>query len=292
MTPGCPNIHCHSYLKKDAIIRKGFYFRKDDSRKIARFECKICRKKFSSATFKLEYRQKKRRINHQLFKLFSSGMSMRRSARHLGVHYVTVQRKLIYLAKKAKKSNKNFLFSLRHDPVKHLQFDDLITSVHTKLKPFSISIAVDADRRFILGAKVSEIPAFGHLAELSRRKYGRRKNEHEKNLNDLLSEIVSVIHPLVQIESDEHRAYAPAVELHFPQSTYRQYKGEKGCVAGQGELKKVHYDPLFKINHTCAMLRANINRLFRRTWCTSKKKEMLEKHLEIYIAYHNQELLN
>ncbi|MGZ3809720.1 MAG: transposase, partial [Bacteriovorax sp.] len=61
---------------------------------------------------------------------------------------------------------------------------------------------------------------------------------------------------------------------------------------GQGELKKVHYDPLFKINHTCAMLRYRINRLVRRTWCTTKKIEMLENHLQIYIAYHNKYLLN
>jgi hypothetical protein len=49
--------------------------------------------------------------------------------------------------------------------------------------------------------------------------------------------------------------------------------------------------PLFKINHTCAMLRANINRLFRRTWCTTKRPEMLKNHLDIYLHFHNKYLL-
>ena len=62
-------------------------------------------------------------------------------------------------------------------------------------------------------------------------------------------------------------------------------------MTGQGELKKLRFDPLFALNHTCAMLRANINRLFRRTWCTTKKKECLEDHLAVYMDFHNRVLL-
>ena len=62
-------------------------------------------------------------------------------------------------------------------------------------------------------------------------------------------------------------------------------------MTGQGELKKLRFDPLFALNHTCAMLRANINRLFRRTWCTTKKKERLEQHLAVYMDFHNRILL-
>jgi hypothetical protein len=78
----------------------------------------------------------------------------------------------------------------------------------------------------------------------------------------------------------------------FPDADYKQYKGEKAMIAGLGELKKNGRDPLFAINHTCAMLRANINRLFRRTWCTTKKPKRLEDHLAIYIAFHNSVLLS
>lgn len=221
----------------------------------------------------------------------ASGTSMRRTARILNIHYMTVQRKLIYLAEKSRMKQAEYLQELKAQPVKHLQFDDLITSVHTKLKPLSVTIAIDADSRAILGAKVSEIPAFGHLAELSRKKYGRRKNQHEEKLNELFAEIAPAIHPNARICSDEHRMYAPAVARFFPQSDYHQYKGEKACVAGQGELKKVQYDPLFMINHTCAMFRGNINRLIRRTWCTTKKESMLENHIQIFIAFNNQKLI-
>lgn len=288
MIPGCPNIQCEFNQSTEHILRDGFYFRKDDSRKIARFKCKKCNRKFSYSTFKLEYRQKKRRVNHKLFMLLASGLSMRRAGRLLKIHKTTVHRKVIYLAKKSRLQNKNFLDELKNEPVLHMQFDDLISSVHTKLKPISISIAVDVQRRFVLGVEVGSIPAFGHLAELSRKKYGRRKNEHKEKLEDLFCSIEQIIHPNAKIDSDEHKEYAPAVAKFFPAADYTQYKGEKSCVAGQGELKKVNYDPLFKINQTCAMFRANVNRLIRRTWCTSKKSEMLKNHLDIFICYYNQ----
>jgi hypothetical protein len=39
------------------------------------------------------------------------------------------------------------------------------------------------------------------------------------------------------------------------------------------------------------MLRANINRLFRRTWCTTKKPECLRQHIAVYVEFHNTVLL-
>ena len=39
------------------------------------------------------------------------------------------------------------------------------------------------------------------------------------------------------------------------------------------------------------MMRANINRLFRKTWCTTKKPERLIDHIELYVQYHNEVLL-
>jgi len=63
--------------------------------------------------------------------------------------------------------------------------------------------------------------------------------------------------------------------------------GKKGCIAGQGELKKATFDPIFSINHTFAMMRANISRLIRKTWNTTKKVEGLIDHLNIYVWMHN-----
>jgi hypothetical protein len=216
---------------------------------------------------------------------------MRRAALILNISRHTVERKLRYLAIKARLSQQEFLEKLKLEQSTHVQFDDLITTEHTKLKPLAVTLAVDAKSRKILAVEVSRIPAFGLLAALSRKKYGKRVSEHKEKLTSFMESLQPVIHPEALIQSDEHHLYHPVVERYFPKANHEQFKGGRGCIAGQGELKKLYFDPLFKLNHTCAMLRANINRLFRRTWCTTKKPERLKDHLDLYVAFHNDILV-
>ena len=185
---------------------------------------------------------------------------------------------------------KDFFFKFKKYKVTHLQIDDLITKENSKLKPLSVSIAVDADRRYILGAVVSKIPAFGHLAKEGKKKYPR-KCDHKNGLEQLFTELKDVIHPNAMIYSDEHKKYPEFVSKYFSKAQHERFKSERGCVAGLGELKKVRFDPLFAINHTCAMLRANINRLVRKTWCTTKDPRRLQDHLDIFISFYNNEYL-
>jgi len=283
----CPNFDCHSL----SFIKDGRFKRKSDHREVQRYKCKSCGLRFSKASFSLAKNQNKRTINHLVFKLLASGMSMRRIAKVLSVDKRTIARKVDYLAIKAKLEQEKLLTKLK-GKVTHMQFDDLITSEHTKLKPVSVSLAVDCDTRMILGAFASQIPAFGHLAKLSRKKYGSRKSEHKKGLKQLFEQIHGCLASCAQIDSDEHVNYPEFVNRYIKDASHRRYKGGRGCVVGQGELKKLRRDPLFYINHTCAMLRDNLKRLARRTWCTTKKIEMLQKHLDIYIWYHNVELLS
>jgi transposase-like protein len=290
MTPSCPNPLCPFHRSKALVTKAGLFYRQGEARFIQRFRCKSCGKKFSHATGTLEFRQKKRRVNSRLRDLLCSGVSMRRCARLLGIHRTTVERKVVYLAKKAELSQQAFLAGLTRRVV-HLQFDDLITIEHTKMKPLTVSLAVDAVNRFILGARVAPIGAFGHLAEPSRKKYGRRPNRHRQALGELFDKIAPAVALGALVESDEHHAYPPLVKKHLPGRDYRRYPGGRGAIVGQGELKKLKYDPLFMLNHSCAMLRANVNRLIRKTWCTTKRPDMLQRHLDIYVDFHNRRYL-
>lgn len=262
--------------------------RADDSRRIARFKCLCCSKTFSHATQTLECRQKKRRVNFQLYKLIASGISMRRAALILNIHRTTVDRKLIYLAQKARQEQEQFLQQLQLCKISRVQFDDLITIEHTKMKPLTVSLAIDKNTRKILHVEVAQIPAFGHLAQLSRKKYGYRQSMHKQSLERMFKKLTRVVDQRASFESDEHKLYPPMMGEYFPRAEHIRYKGGRSCIAGQGELKKLNYDPLFQLNHTCAMLRANINRLFRKTWCTTKNPARLADHIAIYMQFHNQ----
>ena len=61
---------------------------------------------------------------------------------------------------------------------------------------------------------------------------------------------------------------------------------------GQGQLKKIGFDPLLSLNHTYAMLRANINRLIRKTWRTTKDPKGLKDHIDLYVNFHNHQIIS
>ena len=273
------------------IQKDGRFFRKNDSKYIQRYRCAACGKRFSSAINSSRYRQKKRTVNHLIEKLYCSKVSIRRIAKILKIDKKTVMRKIAFLGEQAKLHNKSYLKKKSLSPVKHLQFDDLITKEKTKMLPLSITAAVDAQTREILAIKVSKIPAFGLLAQKSRKKYGKRKFEHKKNLDKLLEELRPLVQENPIINTDDHKLYPELIQKHFKGAQHERFKGAKGSVTAQGELKKVKRDPLFAINHTFAMMRDNISRLVRRSWCITQKIEMLEHHLQIYMKYHNTELI-
>lgn len=234
--------------------------------------------------------QKKRKINSEVDRLLNSTVSQRRAAKLLGVNRKTVVRKFRFMAEQARLVHEDWLKNLEPSSISFVQFDDLETSEHSKCKPLSVSLAVEPKTRKILGFQVSRMPAKGHLARIAFQKYGTRPDERPQGWNALFSSLKKVVHPKAEWLSDENPHYPRYLKAHHPQANHRTVKGQRGCVVGQGELKKVVFDPLFSLNHTCAMLRANMNRLLRRTWCTTKKIQGLEDHLSIYVRYHNEVL--
>ncbi len=286
MVPRCPNPDCSSPQPR----KHGTFYRASDAKVIQRWVCQGCKRHFSAATFQAAYRQNKRRTNPEVAKLLCSGVSQRRIALLLGIHRITVVRKLAFLAQAAEQRHEQWLETL--PKVSEVQFDDLITIEHTKCKPLAVSLAVEAGTRRILGFEISSIPASGTLAAFSRQKYGSRPNHRPQALQRLFDKIRNALDAKVAFRSDEDPLYPVLVRRNFPGATHHRSPGGRGCVTGQGELKKLRYDPLFSLNHTCAMLRANINRLFRRTWCTTKKAACLRQHLAVYVEFHNTVLLN
>jgi hypothetical protein len=289
----CPDSECSSQKpgpNLSRLVRKGSYFRRSDGQWIERFQCLACDRSFSHSTFGVCYRQKKRKLNHRLKLLLNSGVSQRRAALILGVNRKTVVRKFRFLAVQARLSHASYLGELTIKPITSVQFDDLETSEHSKCKPLSVALAVETKTRKILGFQVSQMPAKGHLSRIALRKYGPRPDLRAAGWNALFQSLKPIVNADAHWLSDENPHYPRFLMRHHPEAIHETTKGRRGCVAGQGELKKIGFDPLFSLNHTCAMLRANLNRLFRKTWCTTKNKQGLIDHLSLYVQFHNDRL--
>ena len=282
---GCPFSEC-SGLASQRIVRKGYFYRSSDSKRVPRFFCQNCRRSFSSASFSPCFLQKKRGVNHAVAALLDSCGSQRRTARLLKLDLKTVARKLLFMAGRARIHQKIFQASLEHQ-IEAVQFDEMESSEATKCKPLSIALAVCAKSRKILAYRVCSMPAHGQLSEKARKKYGFRADRRRAAALSLFSEIAPLLHPNITLTTDEKPQYSSWIRQSLGHIKHKTTKGRRGCSTGQGELKKIGFDPLFALNHTAAMLRANINRLVRRTWCTTKRQDRLSDHIALYVHYHN-----
>ena len=286
------NKECPTCKKRDKVHRHGKFRRSSDCQSVQRFNCCRCKKTFSYATTDPECWQKKRRINYPLQWALASNVSQRRAAIMLNVSRSTVARRLPFFGKLAQeKMQKSLCEFVKKEPITTLEFDELQTIEHTKCKPLSVAVVVNPKTRHILGVSVSKMPATGHLAKISRKKYGKRPDERRKGISSLFKYLSPIRDTVRIVKSDQHPYYPPLVSSAFPKASHKQYPSEPSAITGQGELKKKARDPLFYINHTLAMLRAGICRLIRKTWCTTKKPERLLDHLWSYIWIHNQKLM-
>ena len=292
----CPYSPCPSpplsekgSLHPVRFVRKGFFFRSSDQKKIARFLCLHCRRSFSRATLLPDFRQKKRQFNESVHALFSSGVSQRRMARLLDLNLKTVARKLVYLASQARLRQRAYLSSrfLPENQVQSFHFDEMESFERSKCLPLSIPLAVEEKTRKILGYRVCSMPAKGPLASISLKKYGPRKDDRAVAAASLFAELRGAIANGAELSSDQNPKYPGWIKPYFPKITHRTFQGRRGCDVGQGELKRIGFDPLFDLNHTAAMFRANVNRLFRKTWCTTKRMDRLDDHLALYVEWHN-----
>jgi len=266
----------------------GRYFRKSDRKHVLRWRCLDCRKTFSEANQLPEFGQNKRHLNRPIEEDLCSGVSQRRISLLKKISRTTVARKLKFLGIQARFRQARYCAKFVEKPVVDAQFDEMETHEHTKMKPLSIALMVEKGSRKILGFSVSSMPAKGLLAKKAMKKYGFRRDDRALGMKNLLKQVEPLLHPDAELTSDQNPRYPGWLEP----TTYihKTIKGQRGAITGQGELKKIAFDPIFSLNHTCAMIRANVNRLFRKTWCTTKKADALTDHLWLYVDFHNQVL--
>ncbi len=222
-------------------------------------------------------------LNPIFARLLSEGNSIRGISRILGLTYYNAYKKFLWFKNLVQEHQKSLSFSANE-----IQFDEMESIHHTKCKPLSLILFTN-EKYQLLSAKVAEIPAKGRLAEFSRKKYGFRKNEREQKLNEAFTEVSRhLINTPVLIKSDAHPVYRKIVEFYFPECLYKQFprKGKKEKLRERMHEKKYKksFDPIFVINHKCAILRDRIKRLVRRSWCTTKKVENLQLHLDLLIC--------
>lgn len=270
----CP--HCHGKLSSH-----GCYWVKHRRVFVQRYWCVQCLKTCSRQTASNIKNQKKSHLNSVIVSHLCNGSSIGATARILKISKNTVYRKFLWAAHIARTK------PMKVHPTHCLYFDEMFSIEHTKLKPLTIALVISHDYK-ILAAQVGTSPATGHLSRISLAKYGLRADESLMACQRALRKArLNIKSPaLVEIRSDDKTTYKALVENTFEGAKHTTYQS---VIHEAPFLKynKKRFDPLFPINQRCAKLRSDIKRLTRRSWCTTKLKENLQKHLDLYCHFNN-----
>lgn len=225
--------------------------------------------------------QKRPELNEEIFKLYCSGMTIRRMAKVLGCSTQTVLDKIIFLSDKARKYHEEYLaYGLIQ--TNEVSFDEMESFEHTKLKPLSIAIAVCVESGRVIDLQVATMNAKGHIASRSQQLYGWRKDTRADACEEVICSIKKCCPPNVKVVSDGKLHYLTLLKTYLPNCNHVPIKARLVKKAPKEDKKAIQI-----LNHRCALLRADISRLGRKTWATTKNKSMLQRHLDLLICYIN-----
>lgn len=287
MTVRCPNLNCAK--KSGTVLKRGFFRRKNDTTPIQRFLCLSCKKGFSAATFDPCYKQHKRAINPLLRGMLCGKMSQRRAAFVCRLHAATVASRVRFFGMEGRSHLRHLSETIRG--LNHAMFDEMQTSEHTKCKPVAIPMVTCPKTRFILAVGVASMPAQAPLREISLKKYGPRQDDRAEAIVAVLDAVRHMLKPGAVLTSDMAPRYPAPVAMVLPHVIHDVHKSRNARSGGQGELKRIGYDPLFNFNHTAAMVRDGLGCLVRKTWGNTKVLARLYDRLAMYAHYHNTVLI-
>lgn len=275
----CPNPECenHAGSPDKFFWSKGTFTPKCRGHALARYQCKLCKATFSNRTFTQDQYQKRSDINRMLSRLMSAGVTLRDSAWILETTYKTVCRRAAWLADRAREAHEASLASGEHE-TSYVQFDEMQTFEHAKAKALTVALAVRHKTGKILSAKVGRIPANGKLAAVGQALYGWTVNESPQACAAALAQVAVAARPNATVACDGATTYPNLIWTAMPLA---------GVLANPAPATAGGFDPLFKLNHACAKIRAKVAVMARRTWSTTKSRFKLQDKLDIFVAVHN-----
>ena len=289
----CPNPNCgfHKQPTSGFYVKKGYYITQWNHQKVPRYQCRGFKRKFSSHTFYRTYRQKKPYLNEPIFNLYCSATTQRRIAKLLKINFKTVVRKFLFLAKNAESEHFKKLAQRSFD-VSSVQFDEMLSFEHTRLKPLSIALAVQKTGHRVIDIQVAQSHYQGRLSAIALKKYGPRADKSHEARKKVLETIQSQTQTTCHIITDAKPQYKNEVFHYVPTAQLQQINNRGGRLKRLLQSRRQNIkDPMFELNLVAAKIRHNLSRMARKVWVTTKRAEMLQKHLMLFMAYHNEYLI-
>ncbi len=286
----CPNPSCeHHRLASFPWRRRGTYRRQCDGRDVQRFECLGCRKTFSIQTFRVDYRLRIPKLHFRVFELLCSKVTLRQMARVLGVKRRTVERRLDLLGKHCAEFHSSRLARCFGELEGQWSLDEAETYEHNrKLKPVTVAVLIERKTGFVVHTRCAPLPPRrplnaqeeARLAQIEAVE-GKRLSGSKKAVDEAFGALDKVVRKdeTILVITDKKHSYRRSIREVMTARVHHQRVSSK--------VRRDTENPLFRINHTLAMMRDGLSRLVRRTWAASKIMPRLDTHLAVWNCFRN-----
>ena len=290
--PFCPNPDCiyhhNEQLPGNPRIRwyhNSGHLTTQRNGRIQRYICVRCRRQFSSQTFSLDYRVKKRIPYRQLFHQLNSGSGIRFLARTFGVTDKVIINRIGRLARQS--------LALHAAVRQHLVLcedaaaDGFESFTVSQYFPNNIHLLVGTGSQYLYGADYAHIRRKGRMREAQKRKRARLEHRFRASPAEITASFTRLMHQFaryyehtclrrVRLYTDEKTAY---------RTVTRNLPLQHITISSRKE-RTVHNE-LFPVNYFDRELRKDQGNHVRETVEFSRNVNNCMERLWVYGAYHN-----
>jgi len=285
--PFCPNPTCR-YHRQDRhlwrFVRIGFYARQRAPKRVQRYRCDSCRRRFSDQTFRPTYWLRRGELLGPVLHRLVGCSGFRQVAREFGVSPQTVGRLSARLGRHC------LLWHLAHrprGPVREpLALDSFESFEWSQYHPTSYHVTVGQESHFFYGFTDSECRRRGRMTPAQKRKRARLEASlgrpdprcNEKEVAELLG-IVAPGSQRILLHTDEHADYPRAIRrLAHLQVEHRTISSRAARTAT---------NPLFPINLLDLLIRHSGANHKRETIAASKRRASAAERLFVFAVWRN-----
>ncbi len=279
--PACPHHHDPTGW---SWHRDGSFLRRSRPRRIQRFRCNACGRRFSSQSFDTTYWLKRPDLQPRIFELLVVCCGLRQAARLLGVAPSTVQRQAERLGRHC------LLFQRRHGPVSSptepLVLDGFVTFELGQYWPFEQNLLVGNGSEFLYAFTESELRRSGRMTKRQKRRRAELEARHGKpdprSTVDAVEALIRLVAPTpcsLVVFSDEHRAYPRAFARMDGYHIDLRTVSSRRCRAVR--------NPLFPVNLLDLLIRHCSANHKRETIAFSKRRQASLERLAVFQVWRN-----
>ena len=284
--PHCPNPSCAFHTRSEGWcwVRDGYFHRHCAPRRVQRFRCRHCRRRFSEQTFRTTYWLQRPHLLRPIFHALLACSGFRQIARSLETSPHTVLTHAARLGRHCLLLHQQL--RPKTLPAEPLVLDGFLSFEWSQYYPTLYHVAAGQHSHFFHGFTESELRRSGRMTARQRRKRARLEatlgrpdpRSTEKQVAALLATLAPEPGPL-ELHSDEHADYPRALRrVPHLQVSHRTVSSR---------AVRTPRNPLFAINLLDMLVRHSGANHKRETIAFSKRRASAIDRLWIFAAWRN-----